>query len=188
MLHPQPVFQPRWCDCESWLDALPGSTARGDSAGASQTPWDTGMAPELLGTGGRTSCQAAHCDQGSTKHKVGTSQRPLKVLCPQISPARWQRAGDKIWGWIPSWKRTAEVQSQGTVTRSPRSHPPAWRMAGAVVSITSPLPTALQPGRETMVQGTELQTPLGLPTSKRCGRANATSRAGCCQAPAGCWL
>lgn len=70
MLHPQPVFQPRWCDCESWLDALPGSTARGDSAEANQTPWDTGMAPELLGKGGRMSCQAAHHEQGSTKHKV----------------------------------------------------------------------------------------------------------------------
>lgn len=47
------------------------------------------------------------------------------------------------------------------------------------------LPTALQPGRATMVQVMELQTPLGLPTSEICGRANAMSRVGCCQASAG---
>lgn len=55
MLHPQPVFQPHWCNCELWLDDLKGSTARADSAGADQTPWDTGMWPELLGKGDRVS-------------------------------------------------------------------------------------------------------------------------------------
>lgn len=27
-----------WCDCELWLDALPGSTARGETMGTNQTP------------------------------------------------------------------------------------------------------------------------------------------------------
>lgn len=85
LLHPQPDFQPPWCDCELWLDALPGSRARGENAEANQPPRHTGMGPELLGKGGRTSHQAAYCEQDSPKHEVGASQRPLKMLCPQIS-------------------------------------------------------------------------------------------------------
>lgn len=64
LLHPQPVFQPHWCDCEFWLDALLGSTARGESVGANQTSWDTGMGPQLW-KGGRISCQATYHEQGS---------------------------------------------------------------------------------------------------------------------------
>lgn len=142
------------------------------------------MGPELLGKSGRMSCQAAHCEQGSPEHEVGTSQSPLKMQCPQISPAGWQRAADKIWGLIPCWKRTftAEVQSAGV----PGVIPPH----GGWLELwwASPPPTALQPGRETMVQMMVLQTPWGLPTSQICDRANAMSRVGCCQAPAGCWV
>lgn len=68
--------------------------------GTNQTPWDTGMGPQLR-KGGRISCQAAYHEQGSTEHEVGISQRRLKMLCPQISLSWWQRVGDKIWGWIP---------------------------------------------------------------------------------------
>lgn len=120
------------------------------------------MGPELLGKGGRTSSQAAHCEHDSPEHEVGTSQRPLKMLCPQISPAWWQRASDKIWGWIPCWKRTfaAEGQSAGVpgVIHLHRGWLGLWW--------ASPLPTALQPGRETTVQGRSCKLPWVCPQVK----------------------
>lgn len=92
------------------------------------------MGAEVLGKGGRMSHQAAHCEQDSPEHEVGTSQRPLKMLCPQISSSWWQRDGDKIWGVS---MLEEDICCRGTVSRSPRSHPSTWRMAGAVVGITS---------------------------------------------------
>lgn len=89
LLHPQPVFQPRWCGCELRLDALLGSTARGDSTGTTQAPRDTGMGPQLVGKGGRASHQVASREQGSSTDEVGASHRPRKkkMLCPLISLA-----------------------------------------------------------------------------------------------------
>lgn len=142
------------------------------------------MGPELLGKGGRTSSQAAHCEHDSPEHEVGTfPETPENAVSPDF-PSLVAKGQRQNLGVDPMLEE--DICCRGTVSRSPRSHPPAQRMAGAVVGITSSHCTPAWQGNHSPRE--ELQTPLGLPTSKRCGRSNAISRAGCCQASAGCWM
>lgn len=128
LLHPQPVFQPHWCGCELRLDALLGSTARGDSAGTTEAPRDTGMGPQLVGKGVRASLQVASREQGSSTHEVGASHRPRKknAVSPHF-PSLMAKGQEQIWGTDPMLG-----QNRGTVPRL------RW---------ASPLPTAPQFGR-----------------------------------------
>lgn len=150
LLHPQPVFQPCWRGCELWLHGLLGSMARGDSAGQ---PSPVAMGPRLVGKGGRTSSQAASREQGSPKHEVGASHRPRENAVAPHFPGLVAKGQRQIWGMDPMLEQDCRCAEDS-------------RAAGGHRLL--PLHPSL--AEETMALGTELQTPLGLPTSKRWGR------------------
>ena len=134
LLHPQPVFQSLWCGCELWLSALLGSTAKGDSIGATQASQCTEMGPQFAGKGGRTSSQAVSREQGSPKHEVGASHGPCENAVSSSFPGLVAKGSSKFRGWILCWNRsvTAEAQSPGctedvTVCGAFSHCTPAWQ-------------------------------------------------------------
>lgn len=152
-----------------------GETAQGQPRHPRRWGWGHGLWGRVEGCQVRLLLVSRAASRTRWEHPTD----PTKMPCPSISLAWWQRASTKFGGWILCWNRTvaAEAQYPGCTEDSGgcgghRLLPPHPSLAG-----------------ETTVQGTELQMPLGLPTSKRWGRHNLVFRERrCCHTLAGCLL